>query len=117
MRWEHPDSIRVDIYCFSGINFSGTRKLVRFVAKGGRQGPEILPADIRSVAIAGPERTRVTFIGTELEEGWEQSHSWRAIEIRKGHTFTTKDGEIAVQIPDLDWLTPPAARRSDPDFE
>lgn len=117
MRWEHPDSIRVDIHCFSGINYSGTRKIVRFVAKGGRQGPEIGPEDIRSVAIAGPFRTRVTFIGTELEEGWEKTHSWRAVEIREGKTFTTKEGQIAVQIPDIDWLNAPNARRSDPDFE
>ncbi len=117
MRWDHPESIRVDIICYSGINFSGRRKIVRFVAKGGRQGPEILPEDIQSVAVGGPLRTRVTFIGTELEKGWEESHSWRAVEITKEHSFKTKDGVIAVQLPDIVWYHKPNAKRSDPDFE
>jgi len=117
MRWEHPESIRCDIHCYSGINFSGNRKIIRFFGKGGRQGPELYPGDIRSVGIVAPYRTRVTFITTELEKGWEGSHSWRAIEIREGKTFTTKDGGIAVQIPDIDWLDKPNARRSDPDYQ
>lgn len=42
---------------------------------------------------------------------------WRAFEIREGHTFESREGKLAVHLPDIDLLDVPSALRTDINFE
>lgn len=116
MRWDLAPKIRCEIFAFSGINFSGARKHVQIFPVGGQQGDSLDGFDIQSVAIAGPVGTRVTFITTAVENGWEE-RSWRCFRITKEKSYKSEGGLPAVRAPDLDTLDAFNARRSDPDFE
>ncbi len=116
MRWDIAPRTRCDIIGFSGINFSGTRRHCAIYPAGGKQGDDIDGAHLQSVIVVAPEGTRVTFITTALETGWEE-RTWRSIEIRKGACYKTKDGDLAARAPDLDFLDKPNAMRCDPDFQ
>ena len=115
MRWEVAPKLRFDLIAFAGLNLSGERRVVEFHALGGRQG-DLRPEDIKSCVIVGPVGLRVVFKTSDDPESWP-SHSWRCVRLLAGQTFTTKEGRQGVRVPDLDLLTPPDARRTDPDFE
>ncbi len=116
MRWDIAPKIRCDIFAFSGINFSGTRKHVQIFPVGGQQGDSLDGFDIQSIAIAGPQGTRVTLMTTGVETGWEEK-PWRCFRITKEKSYKSEGGLPAVRAPDLDTLDAFNARRSDPDFE
>lgn len=117
MRWDIAEKVRCDIIAWSGINFSGRRKVARIFPVGGLQGDEFESCDISSLMVVGPIGVRVVLMASSVEEDWE-SRPWRAICLVEGYTFTTKKGDKpAVRIPDLDWLDDFDARRSDPDFQ
>lgn len=115
MRWDVPEAVRCDLLVFSGINFSGSQKMVRFYGKGGKNGPELEAKDIQSLAVIAPVGTRVVFMTTISEADWSE-RPWRAVEVLAGKHYKTKDGHIAVRIPDLDALDAHNAPRTDPDF-
>lgn len=114
MDWHVGPRIRCDIIVFSGINMSGERRVVEIHPVGGRQG-DIKTEDIKSLAIVAPIGTRVIF-ATDPTEQWEEG-SWRAVQIKAGNCFKTKDGLTAIRIPDVDWLDANDARRTDPEFQ
>jgi hypothetical protein len=116
IRWDIAPKSRVDIYAFPGVNFSGTPQEIRIFAAGGLQGDKLDGERFQSVVIVAPLGTRITFISTGVETGWED-RAWRAICMLKGKTYKTKEAPFAVRIPDLDFLDEYNARRSDPDFQ
>jgi hypothetical protein len=114
MKWEIAKNCRADIVGYSGVNYSGERFEAR-IFPSGRQGDELPGDKIRSMAIVAPIGTRV-ILRTSLQSDW-QEHTWRAIRLVEGQTFTTNDGRPAVRIPDLDALNSPDAWRLNPDVE
>lgn len=116
MRWHIEGPVRVMIHAFTGLNFSGQRATVDIWPRGGRQGDEIDGTRLKSIGMIAPLGTRIILCASAAEEGWEQ-FPWRAFELREGSTFQSQSGQPAVQLPDIDFLDPPAALRSDPDFQ
>lgn len=115
MEWSLAPRMRVDLVCFSGLNLSGERRIVDVHAVGGRQGADVAPEDLKSLVLLGEVGTRVV-LKTSAAEDWE-SYPWRAVVITRGHHYRTKEGEVGVRIPDLEWLDAPDARRTDPDMQ
>lgn len=113
MRWVIDKNIRCDIRTFSGLNLSGHSEGVQ-IFPSGRQGNLTTP--FRSISIAGPVGTRVVLCRAILDEDWEQM-PWRALMIQKPHCYRTRDGRLALNVPDLELLSAPNAKRTDPDFE
>lgn len=114
MRWDIAENMRCDLVAFTGVNFSGRRSVVE-IFPSGKKGD--LEGDaIQSLYIMAPLGTRIVLIASASESDWEQ-HTWRAIELRKGSAFKSKQGLPAVRLPDLDLMTKPNAERSDPDRE
>jgi len=116
MEWHFEPHTRADIYVWSGINFSGERRMASVHPAGGRQGNSLKDFAFRSIAIAAPLGTTVVLCTSVLDIGWE-TRPWRAMRIIKGHGYRTKDGKRAVRIPDLDWGDAANAHRTDPDFQ
>lgn len=114
MKWEIAKNCRADVVGYSGVNYSGERFEAR-IFPSGRQGDDLPGDKIRSMAIVAPVGTRV-ILRTSLQSDWED-HTWRAIRILEGQTFTTNDGRTAVRIPDLDTIHAPDAWRLNPDIE
>ena len=114
MHWDLAPKIRIDLVCYGGINFSGERKVVDVHAVGGRQGPDIGPEDIKSLAIIAAEGTRVIL---SVEPDGALTSTWRCIRIVKGKYSKNRDGHPLVRIPDLDWLDKADARRTDSEFQ
>jgi hypothetical protein len=115
MIWDLPPKLRADIACFTGINLSGERRHVDVQAVNGRQGPDVLPDELRSLVFVAQIGTTLV-LKTSDGEDWED-HPWRAIRLLKGKCFTTAQGATAVRVPDLDWLDKADARRTDPDTQ
>ena len=113
MRWVIAKNIRCDIRTFSGLNLSGRSENVQ-IFPSGRQGELTTP--FRSMSYAGPAGTRIVICRAILDAGWEEQ-AWRALLIKKPHCYRTRDGRLAVNIPDLELLDKPNARRSDTTFE
>jgi hypothetical protein len=116
MEWHIAPHTRIDIHVFSGINFSGERRVASVHPAGGRQGNSLNDFAFRSIAISGPLGTTLVMCTSVLEIGWED-RPWRALALVKGQGFRTKEGKRAVRIPDLDWLDASNAHRTDPDFQ
>lgn len=108
--------MRAELHFFSGLSFSGNRETVRVFVGGRRQGSAVDGAAMKSMGVIAPIGTRVVLVTSEADEGWEQ-HPWRAVVLVAGSTFKSRDGRDGVQVPDLDWMDAPGARRSDPDFQ
>lgn len=116
MRWQIDGAVRVLIHAFTGINFSGQRVSIDIWPTGGRQaGDEIDGTRLKSIGMIAPFGTRVILCASASDEGWERL-PWRAFEIREGFTFASQSGQPAVQLPDIDFVDPPGALRTDPDF-
>jgi hypothetical protein len=115
VHWDLSPRLRVDLVAFSGLNLSGERRVVEVHAVGGRKG-DLEPADLRSLAFLAPVGTRLILATSDSDDGWEQ-HPWRCIQILAGRHALTKEGRPIVRVPDLDWLDPFDAHRSDPDFQ
>jgi hypothetical protein len=106
--------MRAWIVGFTGINFSGSRMEVDIWPSGFRKG-DIEGERMKSIGIMAPVNTRL-ILRASVSDSW-QKYPWRAIEIREGQTFTSRDGRrVGAQIPDLDLLDQPGALRTDPDF-
>ena len=116
MEWNIAPHSRVDLHVFSGINFSGERRLSCIHPAGGLQKSRLKNFQFRSIAIVGRPGTRVILCTSVLDIGWE-SRPWRAMVIKKSDGYRMKDGKLAIRIPDLDWLDPGNAHRTDPDFQ
>lgn len=116
MDWFIAPHTRADLHVFTGINFSGERRVTSIHPAGGRQGATLNNFKIRSLALVGPPGTRIYLCTSVLEEGWED-RPWRAMTVDKKVAYRTKDGKWAVRIPDLDWLDKANAHRTDPDFQ
>jgi len=116
MEWQIESHTRADIYVWSGINFSGERRMASVHPAGGRQGSSLKDFAFRSIAITGPIGTTIVLCTSVLDIGWE-SRPWRALRVMKGVGYRTKDGKPAVRIPDLDWYDDANAHRTDPDFQ
>ncbi len=117
MRWEYEDKIHCELWFFSGINFGGEKRVVRFHPYGGLQGEiDIEPSQIKSVGVIGQPGLRVTFMTSGTGTDWENV-PWRCVQMLEGQTTEIKDGRPAVQIPDLDLYTAFDAVRVDPEFE
>lgn len=117
MHWHIDGPVRALIHAFTGLNFSGMRVSVDIWPKGGKQiGDEIDGTRLKSIGVIAPVGTRVILCASASEEGWESS-PWRAFEIREGHTFASQNGQPAVQLPDIDFVDPPGALRTDVDFQ
>ena len=112
MEWHIAPHSRVDIHVFSGINFSGERRITNIHAAGGRQGSALNDFAFRSIAISGPIGTTVVLCTSVLDIGWE-SRPWRAFRVIKGAGFRTKEGKIAIRAPELDWFDASDAHRTD----
>ncbi|MFT4974420.1 MAG: hypothetical protein ACI8S6_000302 [Myxococcota bacterium] len=113
MRWVIAKNIRCDVRTFSGLNLSGRSENVQ-IFPSGRQGELTTP--FRSMSFAGPPGTRLVLCRAILDEDW-MAQAWRAILIKKPHCYRTRDGRLAVNVPDIELLDQPNAQRSDPDFE
>ena len=112
MKWLVAPRIRAELGGFTGINFSGQRMTVELWPSGSQKG-DIDGARLKSIGVFAPIGTRVILRSSTAEEGWD-AYSWRAFEVREGSTFTSRDGRrVGVQIPDLDFLDPPGAVRTD----
>jgi hypothetical protein len=115
VRWRIDERVRAELSFFTGLAFAGNRDNVRIFVGGRKQGPEIDGSRVKSCGIIAPVGTRLVLSASDLDEGWED-HPWRAVVLLAGSTFKMKDGRDAVQLPDLDLMDPPGAKRSDPDF-
>ncbi len=113
MQWVIENNSRCDLLTFSGINLSGHGSRVQ-IFPSGRQGDITSP--ISSLIIAGMPGLQVILCSMTDEMSWED-HPWRAIELKVGSSFRTKDGRLAVRIPDLENLDRPSDQRMDPDFQ
>ncbi|MFT4622581.1 MAG: hypothetical protein ACI8PZ_001237 [Myxococcota bacterium] len=114
MQWIVAPRMRAWIVGFTGLNFSGSRMEVDLWPSGFQKG-DIDGPRMKSIGIMAPEHTRIV-LRASTGDNW-MAYSWRAIEIRDGHTFTSRDGRrVGAQIPDLDVLDQPGALRTDPDF-
>ncbi len=114
VRWELAPRLRCDVVAFSGLNLSGERRVVEVHAVGGRQG-DLSPEDVRSFAFIAPLGYRLVLAASDGDD-WEQ-HPWRAVHVKAGSAFMTKEGRPCVRIPDLERLDAPDARRTDPELE
>jgi len=113
--WTVAPKMRMDLVCFAGINLSGERKIIDVQVVGGRQGGDVAAEYLKSVVVLGPVGTRV-ILKTWIGDDWEQ-HPWRAVTVTAKHHYKTKEGEVGVRVPDLDWLDLADARRTDPDTQ
>ncbi len=116
MEWTIAPHTRADIHAFSGINFSGERRAASIHPAGGLQGDKFKDFAFRSVAIVAPPGTFVVLATSVLPEGWDE-RPWRALQVLRSDAYRTKDGKLAVRIPDLDWYDKGTAHRTDPDFQ
>lgn len=116
MRWEFEEKIHCEFWFFSGINFAGTKKVVRIHPYGGLQGDEVSSTDFKSVGVICEPGLRVTFMTSATGSGWE-TVPWRCVQVLEGKTNTLSDGRKAVQIPDLDFYSEPDAPRADAELE
>jgi len=116
MDWNIAPHSRVDLHVFSGINFSGERRVASIHPAGGLQKSKLNNFKFRSIAIVGRPGTRVIMCTSVLDIGWE-ARPWRAMIIKKSDGYRMKDGKLAIRIPDLDWLDAGNAHRTDPDFQ
>jgi len=116
MEWNIAPHSRVDLHVFSGINFSGERRLSSIHPAGGLQKSRLKNFKFRSIAIVGHPGTRLTLCTSVLDIGWE-TRPWRSMVILKSDGYRMKDGKLAIRIPDLDWLDKGSAHRTDPDFQ
>ncbi len=115
MKWDLPPKLRADLVCYAGINLSGERRHVDIQVLGGRQGPDVPTAELKSLVFIAPLGTRL-ILQTSESEDWERQ-PWRCVRVLKGSSFKTQEGGYAVRIPDLELLNKPDARRTDPDME
>ncbi len=115
MQWTVAPKMRMDLVCFAGINLSGERKIIDVQVVGGRQGGDVAAEYLKSMVVLGDIGTRVV-LKTWIGDDWEQ-HPWRAVTVTAKHHYKTKEGEVGVRIPDLDWYDKPDARRTDPDMQ
>ena len=108
--------VRCDIITYSGADFGGKRGVVRVFPTGSVQGR--LDSDhVASMIIRAHLGTRV-ILCSRTGDDWEQS-PWRCIRMLEGHCLP---GESAtdlpgVRIPNVDFLDPPKARRSNPELQ
>ena len=98
MEWNIAPHSRVDLHVFSGINFSGERRLSCIHPAGGLQKSRLKNFQFRSIAIVGRPGTRVILCTSVLDIGWE-SRPWRAMVIKKSDGYRMKDGKLAIRIP------------------
>lgn len=115
MEWSLAPRLRMDLVCFSGLNLSGERRIVDIHAVGGRQGADVASEDLKSMVVLGAVGTRVV-LKASASDDWEQ-YPWRAVVVTAKHHYRTKEGEVGVRVPDLEWLDAPDARRTDPDMQ
>jgi hypothetical protein len=115
VRWRIDEAVRAELSFFTGLAFSGNRENVRIFVGGRKQGPDIDGTRVKSCGIIAPIGTRLVLCASDLDEGWEE-HPWRAVVLVEGSTLKMRDGRDAVQLPDLDLMDEPGAKRSDPDF-
>ena len=115
MNWTVAPKMRMDLVCFAGINLSGERKIIDVQVVGGRQGGDVAAEYLKSMVVLGDIGTRV-LLKTWIGDDWEQ-HPWRAVTVTAKHHYKTKEGEVGVRIPDLDWFDKADARRTDPDMQ
>jgi len=110
--WQIAENMRCDMVGFTKPGFAGTRHVVQ-IFPSGRQGT--LPDNLSSFVLVGPVGSRVVMVTSRI--GDYNDAPWRCIQIVKGHAWKSKDGRLALRVPDLDKLDAPDAHRSDPDFE
>lgn len=115
MNWTVAPRMRMDLVCFAGLNLSGERRIIDVHAVGGRQGGDVAPEDLKSMVVLGAVGTRV-LLKTSIGDDWEQ-HPWRMVIVTAKHHYKTKEGEVGVRVPDLDWFDKPDARRTDPEMQ
>lgn len=113
MRWVIAKNMRCDIRTFSGLNLSGRSENVQ-IFPSGRQGD--LTSPFRSMSYAGPPGTRIVLCRAILDTDWEEQ-PWRALLIKKPNCYRTRDGRLAVNVPDIELLDKANAQRSDTTFE
>lgn len=115
MKWELAPKLRADLVCYAGLNMSGERRVVDIHVVGGRQGPDVPTAELKSLAFIAQPGIRL-IVKTHDGDDWE-AYPWRCIRIVKGQCFRTQDGGYAVRVPDLEFLDKPDARRTDSEFQ
>ena len=114
-RWVIGDKVRGEVLFFTGLNFSGQRTIIRLLPGNRWQGDPIDGKRIKSFGIIAPYGMRVTLSSAASDLDWEML-PWRAVTVLEEHTFTSQQGKPAVQIPDLDNMDAPDARRTDESY-
>lgn len=112
VRWDIGLGVRAELHFFTGLNFSGQRSTALIFHDGRRQGDEVDGSRVKSCGIIAPFGTRLTLVTAAGEDTWEDM-PWRAIVVLDGSTFPSQNGRPAVQVPDIDRMDPPTARRTD----
>lgn len=111
--WTIEKGIVAELHLFSGLNFAGTREVVRIFHDQRKQGPEIDGARVKSIALSAPFGTRV-ILCSATEALWEE-HPWRALCFVEGEKFKMREGLPVIQVPDLDAMDDYKAPRHDPE--
>lgn len=112
--WTIAKGVVAELHLFSGLNFAGTREVVRIFHDQRKQGPEIDGSRVKSIALSAPFGTRV-ILTTAAEPLW-QEHPWRALCFVEGEKFKMREGLPVIQVPDLDAMDDPKAPRHDPEM-
>ncbi len=109
--WTIEKGIVAELHLFSGLNFAGTREVVRIFHDQRKQGPNIDGSRVKSIALSAPYGTRV-ILCTATEALW-QENPWRALCFVEGEKFKMREGLPVIQVPDLDAMDDFKAARHD----
>lgn len=103
-----------ELHFFTGLNFAGVRTVVRIFHDARKQGPDVDPTRVKSVALSAPYGTRVTFCAGP-EVAWAD-HPWRSVVFQRDlEPYKMREGLPVIQIPDLDAVDGVQAARNDPE--
>ena len=113
--WDIEPRCKIEIWGFTGINFSGQRSIVHVSARGQVFGDVLEGHRLKSIGIIAYPGIQVTLASSADPYIWED-FGFRTFRVVEGNTHTMKDGRPALQIPDIDVFDPPTAVRSDPEM-
>ncbi|MCA9567223.1 MAG: hypothetical protein KC656_05250 [Myxococcales bacterium] len=116
MRWDIEEKVVAELWFFTGLSFSGTRRIARIHAYGGLQGDEIPGDEVRSMGIIANPGVRIILKTAGSDLAWEDM-PWRCFQVLEGQTMTMQDGRTAIQVPDLDAYDRWDCNRADTELE
>ncbi len=110
MDWYVGPRVKCDMVSYGGVSMTGPRYVVYIFPTGSRKGT-FRTHELKSMAIVAPVGTRIILATDPSRDGWQQ-HPWRCIRMVEGSMFTNDKGQKGVRIPDLDWLDPFDAKKT-----